>query len=408
MKRKIIGILAALVLAGVGTFALVVYVESAKDKAVAAEALVDVYVRQRDRPEGHTRRRDQAVGRGDRGAGEGRWSTTPSPTSTTSTRISSPPSTSGRRAAAQQPARRRPTSSAGPTVPAGLQEVTVALDPARAVGGALSVGDTVGVVLSFEPFDLPASEDQSPNMTHLTFHKVLVTAVQFAEGDGTSADRRADEDTDEDDGGRAGAHQPGARHPRPVLAAGRAGRVRRRVRPHLADGRERRRRRDRHPHRHARRGLRTGGGADDRRPRHREPRAGRPGPVGDRRQIRPLHLQAWRNGQPFDAERIVREVDAEDRVRRVHRRRRSARPRPRGGGGRRPRPPRRDERRAGGLPVERSLARRGPRRGPRRHRAGTSSTSSSSPRSGGRWSGRPACGRTAGRPLRRLRPRRGG
>lgn len=26
---------------------------------------------------------------------------------------------------------------------------------------------------------------------------------------------------------------------------------------------------------------------------------------------RPMHLQAWRNGQPFDAERIVREVDAE-------------------------------------------------------------------------------------------------
>src|SRR5688500_3165858 len=44
MKRKIIGIVAALLLAGIGTAALVVYVESAKDKAVAAEELVDVYV----------------------------------------------------------------------------------------------------------------------------------------------------------------------------------------------------------------------------------------------------------------------------------------------------------------------------------------------------------------------------
>src|SRR5262245_45981719 len=44
MKRKIIGILAALVLASIGTAALIIYVESAKDRAVAAEELVDVYV----------------------------------------------------------------------------------------------------------------------------------------------------------------------------------------------------------------------------------------------------------------------------------------------------------------------------------------------------------------------------
>ena len=43
-KRRIIGILAAMVLAIIGTVALVGYVQSAKDKAVADEALVDVYV----------------------------------------------------------------------------------------------------------------------------------------------------------------------------------------------------------------------------------------------------------------------------------------------------------------------------------------------------------------------------
>ena len=52
MKRKIIGVLAALVLAGIGTTALVVYVESAKDEAVAAEALVDVYVVSETIPKG--------------------------------------------------------------------------------------------------------------------------------------------------------------------------------------------------------------------------------------------------------------------------------------------------------------------------------------------------------------------
>src|SRR6478736_4410073 len=43
-KRRIVGIVAAMILAIIGTVALVGYVQSAKDKAVAAEATVDVYV----------------------------------------------------------------------------------------------------------------------------------------------------------------------------------------------------------------------------------------------------------------------------------------------------------------------------------------------------------------------------
>ena len=43
-KRRIIGIVAATLLALIGTMSLVAYVRSAKDKAVADEALVDVYV----------------------------------------------------------------------------------------------------------------------------------------------------------------------------------------------------------------------------------------------------------------------------------------------------------------------------------------------------------------------------
>src|SRR6476619_2580341 len=44
MKRKVIGIVAAVLLAAVGAVALTTYVQSAKDEAVADEALVDVYV----------------------------------------------------------------------------------------------------------------------------------------------------------------------------------------------------------------------------------------------------------------------------------------------------------------------------------------------------------------------------
>jgi pilus assembly protein CpaB len=55
-------------------------------------------------------------------------------------------------------------------VPAGLQEVSVLLDPQRAVGGRLAAGDTVGVYLSLA----------DAKQTHAVLHRVLVTQVQGA------------------------------------------------------------------------------------------------------------------------------------------------------------------------------------------------------------------------------------
>jgi pilus assembly protein CpaB len=196
MKRKIIGVLAALVLAGIGTTALVAYVESAKDQAVAAEALVDVYVVNSTIPKGTS-------------AGDIAQSVkvTQVPAKvlvddavTDLDAIDEDLVAAVDLEAGEQllSSRLVPASQLGrASVPAGLQELTVSLDPTRAVGGSLSVGDTVGVVLSFEPFDLPGTDDQSANTTHLTFHKVLVTAVQFAEGDGATATTDG-EDTDGD------------------------------------------------------------------------------------------------------------------------------------------------------------------------------------------------------------------
>ena len=70
----------------------------------------------------------------------------------------------------------------GVVVPKGLQQVSVQLEPERALNGALAAGATVGVFLSTKEEDT----------TQLALHKVLVTAVQGgtvpgpegAEGDG--------------------------------------------------------------------------------------------------------------------------------------------------------------------------------------------------------------------------------
>jgi len=86
-------------------------------------------------------------------------------------------------------------------IPPGLLEVTVALSPERSVGGGLLPGDLVAVISSFSPFTLDAVEPQdeedlnsflnnadqtepitlkTPNTTGITVHKALVTRVQVA------------------------------------------------------------------------------------------------------------------------------------------------------------------------------------------------------------------------------------
>ncbi|MGY2084380.1 Flp pilus assembly protein CpaB [Blastococcus sp. SYSU DS0539] len=57
-------------------------------------------------------------------------------------------------------------------VPAGAAEVSVLLEPQRAVGGRLSAGDTVGVFVSLT--------QDAGGATHAVLHRVLVTQVQGA------------------------------------------------------------------------------------------------------------------------------------------------------------------------------------------------------------------------------------
>ncbi|WP_258064324.1 Flp pilus assembly protein CpaB [Arthrobacter sp. ZGTC131] len=61
-------------------------------------------------------------------------------------------------------------------VPAGMQEITLKLPIERVVGGKIAAGDTVGVFLSVD------NSGAGSSGTQLTFHKVLVTAAQFSNG----------------------------------------------------------------------------------------------------------------------------------------------------------------------------------------------------------------------------------
>ncbi|MGD9704272.1 MAG: Flp pilus assembly protein CpaB [Acidimicrobiia bacterium] len=213
MKRKIIGIVAALVLAVVGTFALISYVQSAKDRAVAGEVQQNVYVVDSTIRKGAPATeimakirfmalpakavagdaitdldevRDDVVAAVDLHPGEQLLSS--------------------RLVDARDLTRVE--------VPTGLQELTISLAPERAVGGELSAGDTVGMLLSFDPFDLETSSvpeadaasgteeastpKKSPNMTHLTLHQILVTGVQFDQSDPADIGSRGNDESNDD------------------------------------------------------------------------------------------------------------------------------------------------------------------------------------------------------------------
>jgi pilus assembly protein CpaB len=69
-------------------------------------------------------------------------------------------------------------------IPADKVQIAAALSSERAVGGVLKAGDLVGVYLSFEPFDtnVPESDTttpkKTPNTTHMEFQHVQVLNVQ--------------------------------------------------------------------------------------------------------------------------------------------------------------------------------------------------------------------------------------
>ena len=194
MNRRIIGIGIAVLLAAVGTFVLVSYVDGADDRAQAGETMVDVLVI------------DEAIDRGtaveDIG-GSVKLVSVPARTRATGS-LSTLTSLQGTVAAVDLVPGEQLLSTrmilpaelvaqGEVEVPAGLLTTTVSLSPERAVGGSLVPGDLVAVVASFEPFNLggvepsevqvetetnDSSGDRTPNTSHVILNRVLVTNVQ--------------------------------------------------------------------------------------------------------------------------------------------------------------------------------------------------------------------------------------
>jgi pilus assembly protein CpaB len=174
VKRRIIGAIAALLMAAVGTVMVLSYIGSADERALAGTESVEVLVVAEPVPAGTPAEQLSAY-----------VSTELIPSKIVAAgvvtdlqklagQVATVDLLAGEQLLDERFALPADLQEPGTVaVPKGMQEVTISLEPSRVVGGQLEAGDTVGVFISME--DGPG---QVEAVTHLTLHKVLVTRVQ--------------------------------------------------------------------------------------------------------------------------------------------------------------------------------------------------------------------------------------
>jgi pilus assembly protein CpaB len=170
MRRRILAAIAALVLLVAGTAVLVAYVGGADSRALAGIRTVEVLVADELIVEGTPAAELADLVRTDtvpaKSAVDGRVRTLES----LAGRVATVDVLPGEQLLSARFAGPEELQAPGTVpVPEGLQEVSILLEPQRAVGGRLAAGDTVGVLVSV---GAPA--------THAVLHRVLVTQVQGA------------------------------------------------------------------------------------------------------------------------------------------------------------------------------------------------------------------------------------
>ncbi len=160
MQKKVVGIVVAILAAFAGTVILVRYVQGAEARATAGEELVEVYVVETVIPAG--------TNGGENLAEYVRVETVPVKVqalgavrslTALENQVSSVDLVAGEQLVSQRFITQANfiNREVGVVVPDGMVEITIQLEPQRAVGGLIDPGDTVAVVGSFDPSDLTAS-----------------------------------------------------------------------------------------------------------------------------------------------------------------------------------------------------------------------------------------------------------
>ncbi len=195
MKRRIVGVTAAIALAGIGTLVLVAYVGAAEDRALAGERTVDVFVAAKSIERGTPA--DDITGSVEKERIPAKVSAEDVVTDLAALgdRVAGSTISPGEQITAARFVETSELNELGQvSVPDGMLQVTMSLSPERAVGGLIQPGSTVAVVASFnggagggEEGSEGAPDDSA---TTIIVHKALVTTVQNA---GTTATDNSDE-----------------------------------------------------------------------------------------------------------------------------------------------------------------------------------------------------------------------
>jgi pilus assembly protein CpaB len=174
------GVIAAVLLGAIGTFVLVAYVRDAEDRAVAGERMVDVVVASSEIKAGTAAEDLASVTRSERVPAKVR-----SDGAITDLRDVEGQVTATDLVPGEVLLRDRFASPGEVTkgvgevkVPRGSMEVTLALEPQRAVGGLIKPGDRVVVV------GTSSASGSDPAIGGVLAHQVLVTNVQIEDRSG--------------------------------------------------------------------------------------------------------------------------------------------------------------------------------------------------------------------------------
>jgi pilus assembly protein CpaB len=181
VRRRLLAATAALLLAATGTVVLLAYVRGADARALAGTRTVDVLVVDQPVPEGTPGEELADLVRTERLPAKAAVPGVVSELDELDGRVATVDLQPGEQLLAARFASPEDLTVPGTVAPPeGAAEVSVLLEPQRAVGGRLAAGDTVGVHVSLD----------EPMTTHVVLNRVLVTQVQGApvpatDGEGT-------------------------------------------------------------------------------------------------------------------------------------------------------------------------------------------------------------------------------
>lgn len=189
MNKKRLSLIASIALVGIGTVALVKYVSTAEDRALAGEELVEVLVVDSAVPAGTPANELQQFVRLEsvpvkvRAAGALAGISDAEGMVVSVELVPGEQLTENRLVSAEAFSEEQSRVGRGGgsvKVPEGMLEVTIPLDPVRTVGGTVRPGETVGLIASFTGLDTEDANIAGTQTSGFLLHKVLVTNVQGA------------------------------------------------------------------------------------------------------------------------------------------------------------------------------------------------------------------------------------